>query len=109
VSVGGGGGVGVAVGGGGVGVSVGGSGVGGVGVSIGETISGITGLTGTEVTALVGTRVCSKASTRLGVLVGVGVTRLVTPGPQAKMGARNIIKAPGSSIKNLLIKTKTLI
>ena len=108
MSVGGGGGVGVAVGGGGVGVSVGGSGV-GVGVSIGETISGITGLTGTEVTALVGTRVCSKASTRLGVLVGVGVTRLVTPGPQAKMGARNIIKAPGSSIKNLLIKTKTLI
>ena len=66
-------GVGVSVGGKGVGVSVGGRGV-AVGVSMGETISGITGLAGPELAGAVGTRVCSRAITRLGVLVGVGVT-----------------------------------
>jgi hypothetical protein len=72
----------------------------GVGVSTGETISGITVLIGSELAGAVGTRVCSRAITRLGVLVGVGVTWLAAPGPQAKMGAIKIINAPGKRIKN---------
>jgi hypothetical protein len=93
VSVGTGVGVSVAVGAG-VGVSVGGSGV-GVFVTAGVGV-------------MVGMRVCSRASTRLGVFVGVGVRRLpASPGPQANRGV-NIIRTPSKNRKNLLIKTKTL-
>lgn len=90
-------GVDVSVGGSEVGVSVGG----GVGVSVGS--SGIGVSAGSDVGVAAGTRVCSTASTRLGVLVGVGVTWLKADGPQARIGAMKMARAPGRRTRNCFI------